>query len=252
MGPSTFTPNYRTYLLKGLLRCVQCGEKLWAHNISDCDYYQETSSQRGIHCSNGKGYVRTEDADKQVSDVISNLRLPESWREMVVDLLSSQDEAIEIQRGRTRLEEKLRRLKRLYREVEIDEAEYRQESALTQAKLSGLVNSVHDQVVTLGDHVEGVVAAWEIATKEERHEMLQMMLDAVYIDMTTKEVVGLRPKAAFLPLFNLDEPVKAGELVLSTSLTAGALDSTLAPQQLDSFQARIARTNSVAWLLKAA
>ena len=88
-----------------------------------------------------------------------------------------------------------------------------------------MVNLEHAQVVTLGDNVEGVVAAWEIATKEERREMLQMMLDAVYIDMTTKEVVGLKPKAAFLPLFNLDEPVKAGEVVLATSLTAGALDS---------------------------
>ena len=113
--------------------------------------------------------------------------------------------------------------------MEIDEAEYRQESALIQAKLSGLVNPVHGQVVTLGDNVEGVVAAWEIATKEERHEMLQMMVDAVYIDMITEEVVGLKPKSAFLPLFNLDEPVKAGELVLSTSSTAGALDSALAP-----------------------
>ena len=108
-------------------------------------------------------------------------------------------------------------MKRLYREVEIEEADYRQEAALTQAKLSSMANPEHHQVVTLGDNVEGVVAAWEIATKEERREMLQMMLDAVYIDMTTKEVVGLKPKAAFLPLFNLDEPVKAGEVVLATS-----------------------------------
>jgi len=164
--------------------------------------------------------------------VISGLRLPESWREMVVDLLSSKDEALELQRERNRLEEKLRRLKRLYREVEIEEADYRQEVALTQAKLSGMVNPEHAQVVTLGDNVEGVVAAWEIATKEERREMLQMMLDAVYIDMTTKEVVGLKPKAAFLPLFNLDEPVRAGEVVLATSLTAGALDSPQSPRLL--------------------
>jgi len=67
-------------------------------------------------------------------------------------------------------------------------------------------------VITLGDNVEGVVAAWEIATKEERKDMLQMMLDAVYIDMTSKQVVGLKPKAAFLPLFNLGDPVKAGQL----------------------------------------
>ena len=123
-------------------------------------------------------------------------------------------------------------MKRLYREVEIEEADYRQEAALTQAKLSSMANPEHHQVVAIGDNVEGVVAAWEIATKEERREMLQMMLDAVYIDMTTKEVVGLKPKAAFLPLFNLDEPVKAGEVVLATSLTAGALDSTPTPDTL--------------------
>ena len=105
-------------------------------------------------------------------------------------------------------------------------------AALTQAKLSSMVNPEHAQVVTLGDNVEGVVDAWEIATKEERREMLQMMLDAVYIDMTTKEVVGLKPKAAFLPLFNLDEPVRAGEVVLATSLTAGALDSPPSPRPL--------------------
>jgi len=232
VGPSTFTPKYRTYLLKGLLRCAQCGEKLWSHNIRGYDYYQETSSQRGIRCPNPPGYVRADVVDEQVSAVITGLRLPGSWRELVVDLLSSKDEPLEIQIDRNRLEEKLRRLKRLYREVEIEEADYRQEVALAQAKLSGMVNPEHAQVVTLGDNVEGVVAAWEIATKEERREMLQMMLDAVYIDMTTKEVVGLKPKAAFLPLFNLDEPVRAGEVVLATSLNAGALDSPQSPRLL--------------------
>jgi hypothetical protein len=117
----------------------------------------------------------------------------------------------------------------LYQEVEIGEAEYRQEMLLTQAKLSSLADPREHEVVTLGDNVEGVVAAWEIATKEERHDMLQMMLDAVYIDMTTKQVVGLKPRAAFLPLFNLGEPVKAGEFVLATDSTAAGLDSPPSP-----------------------
>jgi hypothetical protein len=103
---------------------------------------------------------------------------------------------------------------------------------LAQDKLSGLVNAQEHEVGTLGDNVEGVVAAWEIATKEERREMLQIMLDAVYIDMTTNQVVGLKPKPAFLPLFNLDEPVKAGELVLTTGLTAGGLTLPRLPVQV--------------------
>ena len=92
-----------------------------------------------------------------------------------------------------------------------------------------LVNAGQNEVVTLGDNVEGIVAAWDMATKEERHDMLKMMLNAVYIDMRTKQVVGLEPKAPFLPLFNLEEPIKAGETVLVTDLTAAGVDSPPSP-----------------------
>ena len=229
IGPSTFSPRYRTYLLKGLLRCVHCGEKLWSKNITGHDYYQETSSVRGISCPNGKGYVRSEIADDQVSSIIASLTLPPSWREMVIELLSSKDDAAEVNRERVRLEEKLRRLRRLYQEVEIEESEYRREVSPTEARLSSLVDIRQDELVTLGDNVEGVVVAWNLASEEERHDMLQMMLDAVYIDMTTKQVVGIRPKTAFLPLFNLKEPIKTGEFALVTDLTAGEVDSPPSP-----------------------
>ena len=36
--------------------------------------------------------------------------------------------------------------------------------------------------------------------------MLGLMLQAVYVDTTTKEIVGLQAKPAFLTLFNLPEP----------------------------------------------
>ena len=55
-----------------------------------------------------------------------------------------------------------------------------------------------------------------LATKEERHQLLTMMLAAVYVDMKVGEVVGIEPKPEFLPLFNLKEPVRAGEKVLVT------------------------------------
>lgn len=83
-----------------------------------------------------------------------------------------------------------------------------------QSTLASLVEPHQDEVVTLGDNVEGVVAAWEIATKEERHDMLHMMLDAVYVDMKTKEVVGLKPKSAFYLCLTLESRLKPGNLCL--------------------------------------
>ena len=56
-----------------------------------------------------------------------------------------------------------------------------------------------------------------MATKEERHQLLTMMLDAVYVDMNNAEVVGVKPRPDFLPLFNLKERVKSREAVLVTT-----------------------------------
>ena len=40
-------------------------------------------------------------------------------------------------------------------------------------------------------------------TIEEKHDILKLMLDNVYVDMPTRMVVGLEPKAEFIPLFKL-------------------------------------------------
>lgn len=80
-------------------------------------------------------------------------------------------------------------------------------------------------LIQLGDHIEGLIEAWTLATNEERHQLLTMMLDAVYVDMQLGTIEGVKPKPEFLPLFNLAEPVRAGETVLVTAL----LDSPPSP-----------------------
>ncbi len=85
-----------------------------------------------------------------------------------------------------------------------------------KAALAAVEPPVDAQLGQLGDHIEGFIGAWTMATKEERHQLITMMLDAVYVDMKTGEVVGVKPKPEFLPLFNLREPVKSGETILVT------------------------------------
>jgi len=57
---------------------------------------------------------------------------------------------------------------------------------------------------------------WSETTLEEHHQLLIMMLDAVYVDMAQGLVPGLKPKPEFLPLFNLGEPVTIGDSELVT------------------------------------
>ena len=74
---------------------------------------------------------------------------------------------------------------------------------MTKAALAGVQEPEKSELIQLGDHMEGLVEAWPEATKEERHQLLNMMLDAVYVDMVSGRVAGMQPKPAFLPLFNL-------------------------------------------------
>jgi hypothetical protein len=154
--------------------------------------------------------------DEQVCAIIGDLRLPQSWRELVSGYLASGEERKKESNERCRLEEKLRRIRVHYREGDIDRREYQQESALTKAALDVTRVSVDDEVIRYGDHIEGLVEAWEAATLEERHQLLSMMLDSVYVDMTQGLVLGLKPKPEFLPLFNLGEPVTTGDSELVT------------------------------------
>jgi len=227
-GPSTFTPRYRTYLLKGLLRCVHCGEKVWAQHINGYDYYREQNSARGVPCPNPTSYHRTEVFDSQVCQLMEQLTLPTSWRELVLEFFNSSKEREEDDKERYRLEEKLRRVKLQFREGDIDPREYQQEMELTRSSLAKIHVPEDNQLLELGDHVEGLVAAWEHATKEERHDLLKMMLDGVYVDMTEATVVAVQPKPPFLPLFNLKEPVRSGEALL----VAGGIDQSRTPRPL--------------------
>ena len=58
------------------------------------------------------------------------------------------------------------------------------------------------------------MVAWQTAAKEEKRDLLRMALEAVYVDMGSGKTVAIKPKPAFLPLFQLQEPVKAGSRVL--------------------------------------
>ena len=65
------------------------------------------------------------------------------------------------------------------------------------------------------------------ATLEERHQLLTMMLDGLYVDMAQGLVLGLKPKPEFLPLFNLGEPVTTGD---SELVTGGMEQSRTTPR----------------------
>ena len=157
-GPATFAQRYRTYLLKGLLRCIHCGEKIWAQHISGRDYYREENSLRGIPCPNGKAYLRAEVLDVPMSQMIGELQLPSSWRELVVEFLGAEDDWVDAAKERRRLDQKIDRIKFQFREGHIDQQQYQDELALTQASLAAVQEPEEAKLINLGGRPSGSVA----------------------------------------------------------------------------------------------
>jgi len=202
--PRTHCCGKRTYLLKGIVRCAFCGEKMWANRSpGKRGYYRDVSSRRGIPCPAAGKWIRVEELDKQISDIVRHTELPHTWELQVVDILNSLDERVAMARDWDRTEEKLRRLKKLYRDLDLEEWEYEMERNKLEVALASMVVPQEHAAVEAGQRLATMLEVWDQATVEEKYQMLELMLDAAYCDTERKAIIALKPKPEFLPLLTL-------------------------------------------------
>ena len=77
-----------------------------------------------------------------------------------MEFLISDEEKINAVRERQRREQKLRRIKLQFREGDIEQREYEAEMGLANASLAAVQVPDEEQLVQIGDHIEGLVDAW--------------------------------------------------------------------------------------------
>jgi len=63
----------------------------------------------------------------------------------------------------------------------------------------------YDEVIEAGEHIPGMAALWDVATPEERREMVILLLEpgGLYYDMEQKIIAALKPRPAFLPILRM-------------------------------------------------
>lgn len=191
----------RSYLLKGLVRCVQCGRPLWAtsphHGYT---YYRQQGS--GGECPVGEASVKCETIDDQLERLVASLRLERNWRDTVIQRVVALSEKERIASERKHAEARLKRLGRAYVDDLISERAYQSEKRQLKERISSLVIPEVDLAVEAGALLEQVQDLWAEATLGERHELLAGMIDAVYIDLRSRLVVGVLPKPSFRQAFS--------------------------------------------------
>jgi len=200
-APRSHSPRLRTYMLNKLIRCCECRRKLRAQSSAGHRYYREMSYQRGLECSRSSIGVVADIPEEQVGEVFMAFRLPEDWQEEIRQQVMAADERQQLLERRKRLEEKLRRIGNLYRDLVISDDQYRRERDAIRAELDALVIPDEREVVEAGLYLETMRDLWAAATLEEQRDICRLVLEAVYYDVRERKLTSLVPKATFLPLF---------------------------------------------------
>ncbi len=204
--PRTFTPKYRIYLFNGILVCAGCGRKMRASA-----YGGETNAHRGyrctavesqhVKCDRSQSMVRAEELEDEFGEILKRSRLPEDWRERVIESLQSNGERRNVEGERRSLREQLDRMKWLYVRGDLEREEYLREREAIENRLRGLIVPREREVLDAGTYLQNLAEIWDEATMAERREMVQILLERVVCDPTEKRLTALRPRVAFLPLF---------------------------------------------------
>lgn len=137
-----------------------------------------------------------------MDDIIEAITLESSWKDKIMARISIISEHDRILKKRKYVSEKLRRLAKTYIGELVKEDEYNLQCKLLQDNLETLVIPEEDAITKAGELIENLGNIWRDSTLEEKHKLLKIMLDAVYVDLlNSRSIVGILLKPVFYSLF---------------------------------------------------
>ena len=196
----------RAYLLKGIIRCADCGMPLWAQTYNNGNrYYREQRATRSHgECSSHGGTVQCQIPDEQIGQIIEAIELESDWLDRVLLRISAHDEITRVREERDRVSDRLRRLGTAYVDGLFPEPEYRRQKRDLESQLESLVIPEVDSAEEAGRLVQNLPDLWAAANLVERHDLVVSMLDAVYFDLSdSKSIIAIKPKPPFRPVFEV-------------------------------------------------
>ena len=159
------------------------------------------SKWRGYHCDDPGNYIRADELEGQWSQIVERITLPADWRKRIEDMAGNVDEREQILKERKRVEEKLKRLKTMYRELLVEEEEYRASLKQLQSQLSALVLPNSPQLIEAGEFLENLAALWGAATLEEQRDITCLLIKTMRVDVSYQSIVAIEPNPVFRVLF---------------------------------------------------
>jgi hypothetical protein len=180
--------------LSGILRCASCGAPMRGASTSGRRYYQDTTriEHRG-ECE--QLWVRADEIETQVADLLGRIRLPEDWPANAETWLGM-DGAGNSQQAQLRWE----RAKELYLRGDINHEQYEVEMRLYESGANDLTSQIISATIALGDVIRNFAQEWARALPVEKRKLLRFALAAAFVRGNT--LVAIQPTPALFPLMS--------------------------------------------------
>ena len=182
--PNSNQTTRRVYLLSGILICKNCGRRLRAQSTRKFRYYREASRFGGVDCAFDGRSVRADEIEKEISQLMESLVLPENWQATLQEILNQQKDEIDPNQEKARLRGEIRRMREAYKRglYEGDEHTFWREVEGHQMQLDALEQLTPFEIRQAGKVLANLQNAWRSATPDEQREICNIILDKIVYD----------------------------------------------------------------------
>ena len=192
-GPGKRTMGSPRGVLAGLIRCGRCGKRIQADsNRVGTPMYRERHS---TECETNRRSRVARHIDSQIAEIFGSLVLPQDWKQNIArqSVKTEGPSVSDLQRRRLKLG-------RSYRDETITEEEYSRELEELDAQLRMAQISTPIELDDVSKLLQDLPSLWSDATMDERRRLLRTLVEAVYVDIGARRVVGIAPVAALRTL----------------------------------------------------
>ena len=147
--------------------------------------------------------VRASVIDEQIAELVKSLKLSADWEESVRRLTKRQEDAPDPETERKEIRTTIRLMRENYERglYEDEEYIYWQKVNAMKEKLDLLQRVPESAIERAASTLLDLRQSWEWATKEERRDLVRMMIQEVGVDVTANQVVWVKARPDFDVLF---------------------------------------------------
>jgi hypothetical protein len=138
--------------------------------------------------------------DDQASLIFADFTLRDDWIDWVIETYDDQSDLAEGLRRRETLAQKIDRARELYLEGDLSKERYDLIKSNADAEIATLYIPEIDDAVKASQLVTDLGTLWKEASAGQRNRLLRSVLDAIYVDLGSREIVGLHQKESFMAL----------------------------------------------------